>query len=428
MGCTPVKQTKTSNARRRERKLSSATLDMISDFRSTCRQYVYKRTLGRGRYGHVFLAESSKAHQQVAIKALPKSSPNLIQEIDFLSQLDHPNIVKYHRHYESGEYVYLVMEYCEGEELFNAILRKTKLSEEEALGVMEKSLRAVSHCHEMGIIHCDLKPENLMVGEGTVKVIDFGLAMSAGSGKCRGIAGTPYYIAPEIVKEGLYTTSADIWSLGIIMHTMLTGYVPVGGKDNDEILQKIKEYEGPVFDSNKWKRISPEAKDLLEKMLNPKHASRITAVEALNHPWFARRATGTSLCNVSVLDALQRYSEFPEVKKNILNVVVRSVADAELKEFQKAFLELDKAKTGVITAQDLEAALSATQSKVSRKELEELTKKVNQRGRDCISYSDFVGALIATRDFLTEERLSSVFKIVEQEEPQQRALTTVDSF
>eukprot|EP00826_Nyctotherus_ovalis_P029156 TRINITY_DN2299_c0_g1_i7.p1 TRINITY_DN2299_c0_g1~~TRINITY_DN2299_c0_g1_i7.p1 ORF type:complete len:351 (+),score=117.21 TRINITY_DN2299_c0_g1_i7:93-1055(+) len=319
------------------------------------------------------------------------------------------------------------MEYCEGEELFNTILRKEKLSEEEALGIMEKSLRAVSHCHEMGIIHCDLKPENIMVGEGTVKVIDFGLAMRAGSGKCQGIAGTPYYIAPEIIKEGLYTTAADIWSLGIIMHTMLMGYVPVEGKDNDEILQKVKKYEGPVFDSNRWKRISPEAKDLLEKMLNPKHASRITAVEALSHPWFAGRLTSTSMCNASVLDALQRYSEFPELKRNILSVIVRNVSDAELKEFQEIFLELDKAKTGLITAQDLEAALNATQNKVNRKELEELTKKVSQRGRDCICYSDFVGALIATRDFLTEERLSSVFKIVEQEESQQRALTTVDS-
>jgi calcium-dependent protein kinase len=426
MGCTPIKKTKPLNTKKQERKLSNSSLDIMEDFAEVCQQYEYRKSLGYGKYGRVFLAESPETGQQVAVKALSKlatSTTRLTEEIEILAELDHPNIVKYYKHYQSNKYLYLIMEYCEGEELFSEILKCGKLSEEESLVLMEKLLRAVNHCHKLGVIHCDLKPENMMVSsEGNLKVIDFGLSMRLDSGVYQGIAGTPFYIAPEIITQGLYTKASDMWSLGITLHTMLTGYVPVSGKDFDEIKERIKNYTGPSFTSSKWKKISPEAKDLLKKLLEPSYSARITVEEALEHEWFIRAKIDCSLCNLAVLEALQRYSEFPEAKKNILAIIVRNVSDIELKEYQRIFLEVDKAKTGLITSKDLETVLKKAGNKVSRKELEELTKKVNQRGHDFISYSEFVAALIATREFLTEERLTSVFKLVEQAEVQRRGI------
>lgn len=409
MGCVPATKTKPLNTEEHQ------TLEIIDDFHRICPQYTYKKTLGYGKYGFVFLAHSLDTKRLVAIKVLPLTS-RFKSEPQILAALDHPNIVKCYRHYQSAKHAYIVMEHCVGEELFGVIARRKTLREGEAVDIMEKMLRAVSHCHEVGVIHCDLKPENVMVSrDGVVKVIDFGLAVKADSKVC-GIAGTPHFIAPEIINCGLYTKAADMWALGITMHIMLTGYIPIAGKEFDEIKQRIRDYSGPEFASRKWKSISPEAKDLLKRMLEPSYAKRITAVEALRHPWFTKRSADRLSCNVAVLEALQRYSEFPEVKKNILGIIVRNIEDIELKEYQQMFLELDKTKTGLITSQDLESALSTAESRTTRKELEELIKKVNQRGLDFISYSEFVAALIATRGFLTEERLSGVFKIIEQEQ------------
>jgi len=428
MGCTSIKKTKPLNTKRQERKLSNTTLDIMEDFKEVHQQYEYKKSLGYGRYGHVFLAECPKTRQQVAVKALSKfdtSISKLIEEVEILAELDHPNIVKYYKHCYSNKYLYIIMEYCEGEELFSEILKHGKFTEEETLVLMEKLARAVSHCHQLGIIHCDLKPENIMISpEGNLKVIDFGLSMRLDSSVYQGIAGTPFYIAPEIITQGLYTKAYDMWSLGITMHTMLTGYLPISGKDFDEISERIKNYTGPSFTSTKWKKVSPEAKDLLKRLLEPNYSARITVEEVLEHKWFVENKKETLLCGSAILEALQRYSEFSEIKKNMLTFIVRNVSDIELKEYQRTFLETDKAKTGLITSKDLEAALSKAENKVSRKELEELTRKINQRGRDSISYSEFVAALIATRirEFLTEERLTSVFKLVEQAEVQKREI------
>ena len=419
MGCTPIKKTKPVNTRRRERAFSEVTLSIMDDFTLTCDQFVYKQPLGSGKYGRVFLAECLETHQRVAIKAIPQSNVSnaqLLQEIKILSEVDHPNIVKYLRQYHSEQYLYLVMEYCEGEELFHRIAKGNEVKEKEAAEVMEKLLRAINHCHHLGIIHRDLKPENIMYStKGIIKVIDFGLSMKLDSFFNEGIAGTAYYIAPEAVKSGVYTKACDIWSLGAIMYVLLSGCPPVAGNEFEDIVNNLKEFKAPVFDLPIWNKISSEAKDLITRMLNPNFGERITASEALNHPWFKSIIGTSSLCNTSIIEALQKYSEFPESKKDFLGLIVKNSTDVDLKEYQEVFLELDKKKTGVISSTDLEEALNVTGNKLAKKELEELIRKINPRGDTFISYSEFLAALIATKKFLTEERLKSIFKLVEFE-------------
>lgn len=417
MGCIPIKKTKPLNIRRTERRFSEDTLSIIEDFSAICHQYRYKRSLGRGKYGRIFLAESVKTNQQVAIKAISRIDSTITEvtkEIEILTEVDHPNIVKYFNHYLSDKYLYVVMEYCEGEELFAKIAERKKFPESKVRAIMEKLLRVINHCHYHDIIHCDLKPENIICSsENILKVIDFGLSKKLNKASYGGISGTAYYIAPEIIKSGLYTKACDIWSLGMTMHVMLSGYVPIEGEEFAEIAKNIRNYEGLTFNSKIWKGISEEAKDLLTRMLDPNHNTRITAAEALNHPWFISRTFGASFCDAEILEALQKYSEFSETKKDLLRMIVKNVTDTELKKYQERFLELDKEKTGLITSSSLEEALNESENRISRKELEELTKKVNSKGDAFISYSEFVSALIATKEFLTEERLSSIFKILE---------------
>ena len=171
---------------------------------------------------------------QVAIKVLDKQklSENIdciMEEVAILNRLDHPNIVKYFETYDDTKYIYLVMEYISGCQLFDKITQQENqtFGEREAAGYMEKLFQAINHCHAQGVIHRDIKPENIMITDsGSVRLIDFGLSKASRSNRnLTTVAGTPYYMAPEVL-EGSYAAKADIWSLGVLMYTLVSGYLP----------------------------------------------------------------------------------------------------------------------------------------------------------------------------------------------------------
>jgi calcium-dependent protein kinase len=150
--------------------------------------------------------------------------------VRILTKLDHPNIVKYYETYEDIKYMYLVMEYCPGGELFKRITQKNEsiFNESEAASIMKKLLRAINYCHSQGIVHRDIKAENIMYGkDGEVKLIDFGLskAVANKNSTLTTIAGTPFYMAPEVMDND-YNSQCDIWSLGVLMYVLLSGYMP----------------------------------------------------------------------------------------------------------------------------------------------------------------------------------------------------------
>eukprot|EP00826_Nyctotherus_ovalis_P061876 TRINITY_DN8855_c0_g1_i14.p1 TRINITY_DN8855_c0_g1~~TRINITY_DN8855_c0_g1_i14.p1 ORF type:complete len:438 (+),score=116.72 TRINITY_DN8855_c0_g1_i14:265-1578(+) len=419
MGCTAIKKVTSSDKLHIPKHFPKDISVTVKSFYAVCKKYIYKRTLGSGKYGLVFLAESNETKKQVAIKAVAKKDGSRVEalnEAKIMMLLDHPGIVKYLRCYESKKYLFIVMEYCEGEELFRKVASEGKFTEKKTRAIMEKLLRAVNHCHHMNVVHCDLKPENIICSpKGSVKIIDFGLSMKLDRSTYGGVAGTPYYIAPEVLKDGLYAKACDLWSLGIVMHIMLTGYFPVGGKDIPNIFENIKKFRGPNFHLALWDSISAQAKDLLAKLLDANCRTRITADEALRHPWFSSGRTRASVNGVNVLEALKRYSEFGESKKSLLELIVKNISDAELKEYEEVFLELDKEKTGLITSSELEEALNTKESKTSKEEIERITRKISPKGETYITYSELLAALITTDSFLTEERLSSVYKALQLE-------------
>lgn len=195
--------------------------------------------LGAGNFGKVFLAQSTADSEfKVAIKTIQKKRlldkiEVLKDEINILSSLDHPNIVKYYETYESPNYLYLVMEYCHGGELFKKLTENGEdFTEQKAARIMKSLFLAVNHLHSKGIAHRDLKPENVMYGsDERVKIIDFGLSKltvqnNGGlNGNLKTLVGTPYYVAPEVL-EGDYSKECDCWSLGVIMYIILSGYLP----------------------------------------------------------------------------------------------------------------------------------------------------------------------------------------------------------
>jgi calcium-dependent protein kinase len=148
-------------------------------------------------------------------------------------------------------------------------------------------LKAINHCHSLKIAHRDIKPENILLGEnGSVKLIDFGLSKQVKSKKMNTIVGTPYYIAPEVLK-GNYNVKCDIWSLGVIMYILLSGYLPFGGTGAAEVFEKVQAGEYS-FSQKEWKKVSDEAMDLISKMLQVDTKKRYTAEQCLKHEWFVK--------------------------------------------------------------------------------------------------------------------------------------------
>lgn len=219
---------------------------------------------------------------------------------------------------------------------------------------MKSLFQAINHCHAQNVVHRDIKPDNIMITENdTVRLIDFGLSKASKNKKLTTVAGTPYYMAPEVL-EGSYGQKADIWSLGVILYTLVSGYLPFQGANAAEVFRKIKEVEYH-FNHSEFLTVSEECKDLIKKLLvgNPK--KRLTGQQALNHHWFksqewaaahhqnttgaAAAAAGTGEQKISN-DVIQRLRSFKGVstfKKAAMNLLVKTATEEEVQDLRAQF-------------------------------------------------------------------------------------------
>ena len=263
------------------------------------KNYEFISMLGNGSFGKVRLYRDKNFKELLfAIKTLKKEgiSPyqfNLLKrEVDILSNMDHPNIVKYFGIFEDDLFIHIVMEYLKGQDLSKIISLKNynDFSENQMGIIIQQLLKALSFIHSKKIIHRDIKPENILFSDKknlyTLKLIDFGLA--ANSDQEIKTVGTPSYMSPEMI-DGNVTYVSDIWSVGVIVYQMITGDLPFIGKDdnNKTLYEKIKNgnYDTEILNE---KDCSEEAKDFINKALQKDIKNRLTVDEALNHPWIKK--------------------------------------------------------------------------------------------------------------------------------------------
>lgn len=234
--------------------------------------------IGEGSYSKIFLASlKSDPNQKVAIKCISKSKAegmiqHAIEDVEKLKLISHPNVSKYYEIYEDTRALFIVMEYCSGEPLFNAICKRAEnnatFTEYEAAEILKKLLGAVDFCHENKIVHKDIKPKKIMIwDDGNIKLIDFGLSKWKSAGAIHTTSGSPYYIAPELIK-GHKTPKSDIWSLGVILYSLLSGTLPFVKDEEESIFEKAMagkfSFEGRI-----WHDVSDSAKDLINNMIHP---------------------------------------------------------------------------------------------------------------------------------------------------------------
>ncbi|KAL1561736.1 Phosphoenolpyruvate carboxylase kinase 4 [Salvia divinorum] len=259
------------------------------------RDYTVGDEIGRGRYGVVSRCHSAATGECFAVKSIDK---RLIQDdaVDSLCLQNeaklmqlvsgHPNVVGVFDVYEDDDFLHVVLEYCGGGDLFQRITARPALAESEARRFLLPLMGAIAHCHNHGIAHRDIKPDNILFNSyNELKLADFGSAECFGSGGLMsGIVGTPYYVAPEVLAGRDYNETVDVWSAGVILYIMLAGIPPFYGESTQEIFEAVLRanlrFPRKVFSS-----VSAEAKDLLRRMLCKDVSRRFSAEQVLRHPW-----------------------------------------------------------------------------------------------------------------------------------------------
>uniref|UniRef100_H2SWD2 calcium/calmodulin-dependent protein kinase n=1 Tax=Takifugu rubripes TaxID=31033 RepID=H2SWD2_TAKRU len=245
--------------------------------------------------------------------------------------LKHPNIVRLHDSISEEGFHYLVFDLVTGGELFEDIVAREYYSEADASHCIQQILESVHHCHVNGIVHRDLKPENLLLASklkgAAVKLADFGLAIEVQGDQQAwfGFAGTPGYLSPEVLRKDPYGKPVDMWACGVILYILLVGYPPFWDEDQHRLYQQIKAgaYD---FPSPEWDTVTPEAKDLINKMLTINPSKRITASEALKHPWICQRSTVASMMHrQETVECLKKFNARRKLKVRHAAVVNISV-------------------------------------------------------------------------------------------------------
>jgi len=297
----PAAASSSGGGKKQKSRVEQDDEDIIS-FEPIRNKYNLGEEIGKGGFSVVYRAERKKGGEEFAVKKIDKKKVEgddiklLRREIQIMKKLNHANILKLFEVYEDDESFYLVMELVRGKELFDKIVERGMYSERDAANIIAQVVSAVDYLHENGIAHRDLKPENLLVeGEeedSIVKIADFGFAKSFGGEtgeKLMTSCGSPGYVAPEILTAESYDKSVDMWSVGVILYILLSGYPPFYADSAPALFKKIMDVKYD-FDDSVWDDISDSAKDLIRNLLVKDPSKRYTAQQCLTHPWITGKA------------------------------------------------------------------------------------------------------------------------------------------
>ncbi|XP_018634546.1 calcium-dependent protein kinase 29-like [Nicotiana tomentosiformis] len=383
--------------------------------------YDLDKELGRGQFGITYLCTDKSTGLKYACKSIstkklvtPKDIEDVRREIMIMQYLSgQPNIVEFKGAYEDKSNLHLVMELCSGGELFDRITAKGNYSEKEAANIGRQIVNVVHVCNFMGVMHRDLKPENfLMVSkadDSPLKATDFGLSVFIEEGKVfKDIVGSAYYVAPEVLRYN-YGTEIDIWSAGVILYILLSGFPPFSAETEEGIFEEI--LKGHVdLESPPWPFISASAKDLVKKMLTVDPKRRITAHQALEHPWLKKDGEASDKpIDSAVLVRMKQFRAMNKMKKLALKVIAENLSEEEIKGLKQMFSNIDTDGSGTITYEELKTGLSRLGSKLTEAEIKQLMEAADVDKSGTIDYIEFITATTHRHRLEREENLFKAF-------------------
>ncbi|CAG9315137.1 unnamed protein product [Blepharisma stoltei] len=389
--------------------------------------YRLGESLGSGGFGEVRICFHRENGNKRAVKIMRKDlmkndrkRDDLEKEISILKSMDHPNIVRLYEFFEDTKRLYIVMEYCSGGELFDEIIKRKNFQEIHAAQIMYQLLSAVAYLHNHSVIHRDLKPENILLEDTNdclnIKLIDFGTAIMS-SNKVKDAMGTAYYIAPEVL-SGTYNEKCDMWSCGVILYILLSGKPPFDGRDDTEIVNKIRIGKFSMEDEP-WTRISNEAKNLINGLLC-KSDSRLSAAQCLQHPWItskARRALATEEIIQEVMRNLTAFHTSNKLRDAVNTFVTSqclSIQDTRL--LREVFRSMDKNGDGKLSREELmEQYVRSIGAADAEIEVNRIMAEVDTDNNGYIDYTEFLKATLDMRKLLSSDNLKAAFRMFDRD-------------
>ena len=397
--------------------------------------YEIIKKIGEGGYGKIYKVKNKESGDIRAMKQILKSKiPDIEKfqnEIKILSMVDHPNIVRLFEVIEDDRYFNLFQELCTGGELLSKVQKPLK--EKEIAKIFKQIMSAIAYCHEKGIVHRDIKLENILFSteseDSPIKIIDFGLSVLLGKKDVKenevtdlkkyGFkrmttkVGTIYYMSPEVIK-GNYDEKCDIWACGVILYTLLAGYPPFNGQTDKDIYNMISkmsfDFEQPV-----WKGVSKYAKELIKKMLSPAK-SRYTAEEVLNSKWLSVKTKKNDEKINYYLDYkhIEKYKSYNKFKQAILTFIASRLSSEESDKIRNIFCSIDESQKGFITYEDFSNYLinecNIDEFSDKQNEIKKAFKSVDIDQNNAIDYTEFLAANIDDNIYLKEEKLKEAFR------------------
>ncbi len=339
-----------------------------------------------------------------------------------MKQMEHPNIVRLFETFEDEDNVYLVMELCEGGELFDRLISVHTFSEHHAALYVKQILSALFYLHKQGVCHRDIKPENFLFSstqaDAQLKLIDFGLSSRFDSGiPMRTKSGTPYYVAPEVL-AGSYTEKCDIWSVGVLTYILLCGYPPFNGRTDKEILAQVK--RGYVkFPESEWEGISAHAKDFVTRLLEFVPKNRLPAKEALEHAWIKECAAGSSPSISSdtqkrIMSSLRQFRSVSKLKKIALTAIAHQLGDSEIDNLKDLFQSMDTNNDGTLTMEEIKTGLTKM-GILLPPDFEAFFNDVDLDHNGTIDYLEFVAATMDKKIYLQKDVCRRAFNIFDRD-------------
>jgi len=377
--------------------------------------------LGEGGYGSVKKVRQISTGRQFACKTIKVKSQNtagvsrLLKEVNILKALDHPNIIKIFEVYQDKTNIHIVQELCTGGDLFDSIQKNKNFSENQAAKYMLDICSVVMYCHEEGIVHRDLKPENLLLEsqkpDAGIKVIDFGTSVCfTPNQKMKQIIGTCYYMAPELLR-GNYDEKCDVWSCGVILYILLSGYPPFNGRSDRQIQARIMtselEFKGKI-----WNSVSQEAKDLIQRMLTKNPSQRPSIKEVYNDQWIQTRGKNQCQDNVLGRPYLKNLAAFniqSQLQRATMSyIATQLLSKDETSELERVFRALDENGDGKLSKNEIQKGLEKNEVSIPL-DVESIMAQCDTDGNGFINYSEFLIAAANWYNVLSYEKLKQAF-------------------
>jgi len=376
--------------------------------------------LGRGEFGITYLCVDKDTQEVYACKSISKRKlrtavdvEDVRREVAIMGHLPHHgNIVTLKGAYEDDQAVHLVMELCEGGELFDRIIARGHYTERAAAVVTRTIMEVVQLCHIKGVMHRDLKPENFLFANRSenspLKAIDFGLSIFFKPGeRFSEIVGSPYYMAPEVLKRN-YGPEVDVWSAGVILYILLCGVPPFWAETEQGVAQAI--LRGILdFKREPWPKVSDTAKALVRHMLEPDPKARYNTQQVLDHPWLQHAKRNSNVPLDAVRSKLKQFAAMNKLKKKALQIIAEHLEGDEVEGLRDMFQMMDTDNSGAITFEKLKAGLIQIGSHLTEADVQMLMDAADVDGNGTLDYGEFVAATIHLQRLDNDDLLHKAF-------------------